>query len=430
MCHDGGMKRLLVALVFATSLIAGWGIFPTHAAITSVKSDVDQLNEEIKEKRDRVKELDGLISTYKNRITDQEAKQTTLENEVLLLENRIIKKELDIQRAETELDALELEISSLEAQIDEQSERIGHQREYGAELLRTIQRADDVIPLEVLLSEPSLSGFFNRMEELQRLEGDLADSLEKVKGYKKSLEDIKVERDGKRIALKEEEKRLAKEQLALEAERNFKASLAAETESKQEEFERVLYELREQQQSTSDDISSIETKLKDKLDEIDDALARGDVLLNWPIDPERGITAIFHDPTYPFRHLFEHPGTDIRASVGTPIKAAGGGYVAWNKTGRMYGNYTMLVHPGNIATVYAHLSKFIAKPDTYVERGDKIAESGGRPGAPGAGLSTGPHLHFEVRSDGIPVDPESYLPTVPNSYYDYYDEYKKLKVRP
>jgi murein DD-endopeptidase MepM/ murein hydrolase activator NlpD len=424
------MKRQFAAVLFCTSILFGWTTVQAHAEVKAVKSEVDALNNEIKEKQDRVKELDGLISSYKTRITDQESKQTTLENEVLLLENRIVKKELDIERAKTEAESLQLEISSLEAQIEDQDIRIGHQREYAEELLRTMQRSDDVLPLEVLMSEPSLSGFFNQMEEVRKLQDDLTDSLEKVKGLKKSLEDIRVERDAKRVALGEEQKQLTQEELALEAERNFKASLASETQSKQEEFERVLYELREQQQSTSDDISSIETKLKGKLDAIDESLARGDVLLNWPLDPAKGITAIFHDPTYPFRNLFEHPGTDVRAKVGTAVKAAGGGYVAWNKTGRMYGNYTMIVHPGNIATVYAHLSKFIAKPDTYVERGDTIAESGGMPGMPGAGLSTGPHLHFEVRSDGIPVDAENYLPSIPNDYYDYYADYKKLKVRP
>jgi murein DD-endopeptidase MepM/ murein hydrolase activator NlpD len=233
-----------------------------------------------------------------------------------------------------------------------------------------------------------------------------------VKSIREELEQNKTQRDQKRLALEDQKKRLKKEELQLEAERNFKASLAVETKNKQSEFERVLYELQQQQQGTAEDVAQLESKLKDKLDSIDEALARGDVLLNWPVDPSRGITATFHDPTYPFRNLFEHPGTDVRASVGTPVKSAAGGYVAWNKKGRMYGNYTMVVHPGNIATVYAHLSKFTAKPDTYVERGDQIGLSGGRPGDPGAGLSTGPHLHFEVRKNGIPVNPESYLPDV------------------
>jgi murein DD-endopeptidase MepM/ murein hydrolase activator NlpD len=113
-----------------------------------------------------------------------------------------------------------------------------------------------------------------------------------------------------------------------------------------------------------------------------------------------------------YRNLFEHPGTDIPTPVGTAVHAAAGGYVAWNRTGKQYGNYTMIVHPGGIATIYAHLSKFVAKPDTYVDRGDVIGLSGGRPGDPGAGLSTGAHLHFEVRQNGIPVDAENFLPSV------------------
>lgn len=403
----------------------------TDAATTSdtIKEQVDELNQQVKQKRARVKEIEGLIDSYKNRIAQQEAKQSSLENEIVILDNRIRKKELDIERAKTELEALKLEIESLTAQIADQGVRIEKQKDYASELIRRIRETDDVMPLEVLLTKRSLSEFFDRVEEIKRLESDLTDALAKVKGIKQSLEAIKKERDDKRVALEAEKKKLGKEQLALEAERNFKASLASETQSKQSEFERVLYELKEQQQTTADDIASIETRLKDKLDEIDVALARGDVLLNWPVDPSRGITAIFHDPTYPFRNLFEHPGTDIRSPVGTSVKAAAGGYVAWNKRGRMYGNYTMIVHPGNIATVYAHLSKFVAKPDTYVDRGDKIGESGGRPGDPGAGLSTGPHLHFEVRLEGIPVDAENYLPGIPNDYYDYYEDYKRLKVK-
>jgi len=124
------------------------------------------------------------------------------------------------------------------------------------------------------------------------------------------------------------------------------------------------------------------------------------------------VSAIFHDVSYPFRKLFEHPGIDLPTPVGTPVRSAAGGYVAFNRTGKQYGNYVMVIHPGGIATVYAHLTKFGAKVDTYVERGDIIGYSGGRPGDAGAGLSTGPHLHFEVRQNGIPVNPTQFLPSL------------------
>jgi murein DD-endopeptidase MepM/ murein hydrolase activator NlpD len=199
-------------------------------------------------------------------------------------------------------------------------------------------------------------------------------------------------------------------QTELEEQRLSKLSLINATQNKEDEFRKVVYELRQQQQSEAGDIQSLQDRLKDRLDSIDAALARGDVLLNWPIPVKKGISAHFHDPSYPFRKLFEHPGVDLPAPVGTPVKAAAGGYVAWNRTGKQYGNYVMVVHAGGVATVYAHLSKFGAKPDTYVERGDVIGYSGGRPGDAGAGLSTGAHLHFEVRQNGIPVNPENFLP--------------------
>ena len=306
---------------------------------------------------------------------------------------------------------MQLEIRSLDVQIQSQETRLLRQKGETAELIRSIHTADGVIPLEVLLTKKSLSVFFDRLEEEKRLSRDLEDSLNAVKNDKAALEEAKRGRSEKRTAVEVETKQLKKEELTLEAERNFKESLADATRLKQSEFERVVYELREQQQATSDEISSIESTLKEKLDVIDEALARGDVLLNWPIDPSHGITAKFHDASYPFRNLFEHPGVDIRTPVGTAVKAAAGGYVAWNKQGKMYGNYIMVVHPGNIATVYAHLSKFIAKPDTYVERGDILGLSGGMPGMPGAGLSTGPHLHFEVRQNGIPINPQNFLPS-------------------
>lgn len=72
----------------------------------------------------------------------------------------------------------------------------------------------------------------------------------------------------------------------------------------------------------------------------------------------------------------------------------------------------MIIHPGGVATVYAHLRGFNVQGDTYVERGDVIGFSGGRPGDRGAGLSTGPHLHFEVRQNGIPTNPRQFLPSL------------------
>ncbi|HEV2438851.1 MAG TPA: peptidoglycan DD-metalloendopeptidase family protein [bacterium] len=106
----------------------------------------------------------------------------------------------------------------------------------------------------------------------------------------------------------------------------------------------------------------------------------------WRIDP------IFHR-----RAL--HTGIDIAASWGAPVAAAEAGtvlYVGW-MTG--YGNVVVLDHGNGVSTVYAHLSSYAVRTGESVRRGQVIARVGS------TGWSTGPHLHFEVRQNGQPVDP-------------------------
>ncbi|MCW1892619.1 MAG: peptidoglycan DD-metalloendopeptidase family protein [Candidatus Uhrbacteria bacterium] len=423
------MTRYFFRSSIALSFVAIFSFICFAPQTVIAQQDVDDLNDAIKNKQTQVKEIDSLIKSYKSKIAERQTEAVSLENQIALLENRVKEKELAIDRTRIEIESLTLEVELIEKDIAAKSVRLQKQKALTAQLIRDIHQADDVTPFDVFLTQPSLSEFFASLENLKKLNRDLGHTVAQTKTLKADLEARAVEKADKQARAEEERRNLKKEMLSLEAEKNFKESLIAQTKENEQEFQRILYELRQQQASTSDEVVNLENRLREQLRSVDDALARGNAALSWPVDPVTGITAIFHDPTYPFRNLFEHPGTDIRVAVGTPVKAAGGGYVAWNKTGRMYGNYLMLVHTGGLATVYAHLSKFIAKPDTFVERGDTIALSGGAAGMQGAGLSTGAHLHFEVRKDGIPVDAEKYLPQVPNDYYDYYGEYKALKIR-
>lgn len=394
------------------SLVSQVLFIPNVKAVSQAKAIADEtteLNKDLNVKRSRVKEIQGLINSYQDKIQSQESQQLSLSNQILLLDNRIREKELRLDEAKAQIEVIDLELQALDADINRNEGKINVQKEILSDLVRKLRQSDDVNTLQIFLSRPSLSSYFDRIEELKSLQGDLGQTLERIKNQKAQLESDKQDRETKLKDLEAQKKQLRQDALKLEMEKNSKQSLLAETKDKQEEFNRLVSELRQQSEATADEIANIESQLKDKLEAIDVALANGQTLLLWPV-PVRKITTTFHDPTYPFRNLFEHPGIDLRADVGTPIKSAAGGYVAWTKVGSMYGNYIMVIHPGNLATVYAHLTKFNVKAGTYVERGDVIGFTGGMPGMPGAGLSTGPHLHFEVRQDGIPVDPMGFLP--------------------
>lgn len=98
-----------------------------------------------------------------------------------------------------------------------------------------------------------------------------------------------------------------------------------------------------------------------------------------------------------------HQGVDMGAPAGTPVTAAGPGVVSRAGSAGAYGNLVVVDHGGGIETRYAHLSVIEHAAGTPVLRGDLI----GRVGE--TGLATGPHLHFELRVGGTPVDPARWL---------------------
>lgn len=108
-------------------------------------------------------------------------------------------------------------------------------------------------------------------------------------------------------------------------------------------------------------------------------------------------------PIYKVRKM--HTGIDFTAPVGTPVYATGDGVVINDNGlgGSGYGLYIIISHGFGYHTLYAHLSKLVAKPGQKVKRGDIIGYVGN------TGSSTGPHLHYEVIKDGVKVNPINYF---------------------
>ncbi|MDE3201179.1 MAG: M23 family metallopeptidase [Acidobacteriota bacterium] len=98
-----------------------------------------------------------------------------------------------------------------------------------------------------------------------------------------------------------------------------------------------------------------------------------------------------------------HPGVDIEAPYGTPVRAAGDGIVLDENMGSGYGRQVVLDHGHNLITLYGHMSAVAVVPGQHVIRGQVIGYVGQ------SGRATGPHLHYEVRIHNVPVNPHKYL---------------------
>lgn len=379
-------------------------------AAAADKNDLEELNEQVEQKKDMMETIDSQISVYKNKISEKQTQISNLQDQMTVIENRIAKAELDIQAVRLEIEMLNLEITLINGQIIVKEDEINLQKQTLSQLIRRINKLDQRTYLDVLLANDSFSEFFDQVKYLEDIQDDLQTLLDQVQGLKSDLEDKRSKRETKKSALEDTRKELEQEQAELAEEINFKDILVQETHSSESMYQELLNELRQEHQYIDSQIVNLEETLRAKINQMDQGFeSGGESVLSWPASPARGITAYFHDPTYPFRHLFEHSGIDLRLYQGTPVKAAAPGYVVWSKQGTMYGNFVMIVHSGGLSTIYAHLSQVNVRADQFVECGEVIGLSGGMPGTPGAGLSTGPHLHFEVRKNGIPTNPLNYL---------------------
>lgn len=134
------------------------------------------------------------------------------------------------------------------------------------------------------------------------------------------------------------------------------------------------------------------------------------IVISWPVEPRKGVSADFGDPYYFQKFGIAHEAVDIPVKQGSDIKAAAPGVVSIVTDNGLGYNYIIVRHDG-FATLYGHISEFTVAPGDEVQEGDIIAKSGGAPGTRGAGaLTTGPHLHFELLSGGSKIDPMPYLP--------------------
>lgn len=123
----------------------------------------------------------------------------------------------------------------------------------------------------------------------------------------------------------------------------------------------------------------------------------------WPTEPD-SITSAFGMRRDPFTYSTSfHGGVDIRGNYGTPVYAAADGTVTMAQYYGSYGKTIIIKHSDTYETLYGHLATYKVKPGDKVKKGDLIGTMGS------TGRSTGPHLHYEIISNGEPIDPEPFL---------------------
>lgn len=265
--------------------------------------------------------------------------------------------------------------------------------------------------LSVLLASKSFTDFVERWEDLrlliaanQRAVRDRKAAESKVASAQRNLESAQQE-----LQSQEQAQQRAKNQLdTLAAERSNLVAIA------DAQRRHVASEVAQIEDLSATEEAQLEALIVERQRELEaereqQRRAAGIVgtesapgTLAWPVSGT--ITSPFGYRQNPFGGGMEfHQGLDIAAPMGTTITAASGGTVIQAGWFGGYGNYIVIDHGGGMSTGYGHCSQIFVSVGQKVQKGQAIGAVGS------TGASTGPHVHFEVRINGKPVDPAAYL---------------------
>jgi murein DD-endopeptidase MepM/ murein hydrolase activator NlpD len=241
-----------------------------------------------------------------------------------------------------------------------------------AEFMQRVSKEDARIIARVTKTKEETAASAARLDKLERRAQEVARAIE---GQVQQVVAVKTD--------------LVDRRNSFQAVRAQKAEMLASTKASRHELEDHVASLEREQ-------SAILAKLQSSSSPTVGPVQQGSGGLIWPVSGP--VTSGFG---YRWGRL--HAGVDIAVPIGTPIRAAASGRVAIAGWVGGYGNYTCIQHSGSLSTCYGHQNSIGVSVGSSVSQGQVIGASGN------TGHSTGPHVHFETRINGNPVDPMGYL---------------------
>ncbi|HZD60323.1 MAG TPA: peptidoglycan DD-metalloendopeptidase family protein [Anaerolineae bacterium] len=380
-------------------------------------------------KRRELGTVKSKIETNRRKISAAEKRQAEVLQEIELndqkigqLQKEIDDLELDLERSvakrrqsELKLSRLESDLGATETKLAAAEEELTYKREIFNKRIAGLYKGSKIQALEMVLSSRNLGDLIDRVSFLQVI----AESDAKLV---KEMERIKNAVENRRNKLRAERKVIAKQRLFLIDEENHmravKNRIAMKQQLFRDEFKRqeaILARVEREKkrlkysedvlESTSNMIASqIRTLERGGSISVSRGLGRR-VSSGSFIRPTQGrITSRFGWRFHPIlRRPRLHAGIDFGVGTGTPVCAAQSGTVIM--AGRMggYGNTVVISHGNGLTSLYAHNSRILVRRGQYVKRGATVARSGS------TGLSTGPHVHFEIRVNGVPRNPMNWI---------------------
>lgn len=409
----------VLAFVMAASLVVGF--IPTTASAKVTQSEIDDLKSQKAALSEQSASYEATINSLKNKKNAQVELKTALDSKLALTNQQIMNLEEQIKLHDALIERKTQEVDEAQKTADEQLEKYKKR-------VRAMEESGRYNYFEVLFGANSIGEFLSLIDDI----GDIMQSDKELEeSYKQSVTDlktVKAEYEEAQAELKQNKVECAQLKDQLQIDITQAASVITSLQSEINDNASVLSELDSQESALQSQIQSKVKQLNEQKKAEEEANRNnnnggssggnsggstvGTGNLVWPsyctyITSRQGPRV--HPITGEYKN---HGGTDIGASYGSAIYAADSGKVVSSSDGWNggWGNYVMIDHGNGMQTLYAHMSSRAVSVGQTVKRGQTIGYVGS------TGMSTGPHLHFEMYVNGARIDPQTKYPGMSFTY--------------
>jgi len=360
----------------------------------NTQSDKSQQRQKLQQ---QLQSLQGQIGQLRSQIRQKKRQERRVRRDIAELDAQIDHTTRRLHNTRARLAVARKEQKELAKRLAILTARLQRRQALLAQRLRAAYKHRSISYLNVLLGASSMRELTSRSYVLRQIVKMDRELLDAVRADQQAVAQAKARMDALVAHIAGLERDLSQQAQELSAAQQEKKLTLKQIASERALYEQQLAELEAESQA-------IARRLRAMM-ETPAGRARADQ--RWSgrfIRPVRGsVSSRYGMRMHPiFRVRRMHTGIDFSAPHGTPIVAADSGVVVEACYIRGYGNTVIIDHGGGVATLYAHCSAILVQVGQEVQRGQTIARVGS------TGYSTGPHLHFEVRINGDPVNPAEY----------------------
>ncbi len=366
---------MLVALAFLASIIVPISYAATQTELDRAKDKKEDAKGELDKAKNEYEDIVNQYNALDQQISDIEHEVTTLEKQILQTKNDILVCEEEIKKAEQEYQEYQ-EVFKVRARVMYENTEVDY--------------------LEILFGAEDFGDFLSKIEMVSQIVAYDNSVLTNIANAKKAIE--LTRQNLKDTLTRQEENVVALEgkKQGLDAALSEKQKLMTEAEQNVEKY-KAIYEAAEKAEEAL--IRNNRAAFGYSANPVKYTGGK----FAWPVPSTSRITSSYGYRIHPvYKTKKFHSGIDIGAPYGVDIVAAADGTVTLATTNGGYGKCVIINHGSGITTLYGHNSQLLVSKGDRVSKGQVIAKAGS------TGVSTGPHLHYEVRINGSTTDPMSY----------------------